>query len=359
MQIIQVETDTDFGHFLNVPKLIYANDPVYIPHIKQELTKLLWKRSKPATLFLAKKDNQFIGRIAAFINDGNKGGIGFFECINDLQTAKALFNAAENHLNNLNISTFEAPVNYGRRDKFWGLLTLGFDSPSYQENYNPNYYKALIEQCGYEQSFVQHTYQIAPEYFNYEKTYGLSKNIFENRDIEIKHIEKNKIKQYARDFTTIYNNAWKKHEHYEPLSYEQVLKTMNAMKPVLREDLAWFTYVKGQPAAFYISIIEINQILKYVNGNMNWLGKLKFLYYRKRVPIKIVRGLIFGVVPEFQAMGITSGMMIKMYEVVKNDPHLAFSELAWIGDFNPRMMHLMEAIGTRQYKEHTTFQKKL
>ena len=361
MQLIEVKSDRLFKAFLGVPKHIYANDPEYIPHILQEITKILWEKPKPGDvgLWLVQDAGRYVGRIAAFINPGNKGGLGFFECIDDPTVARLLLDTGESWLRNESISLVEAPVNYGERDKFWGLLVKGFKNPSYQEPYNPPYYRTFFEDNNYHASIVQSTQEVTPALFNVEKIGPLADEVHNNPDLELRHIEKDNIGKYAADFVTVYNKAWMQHDHFIPLTVEKVGRMMRAMKPVLREDLVWFTYAKGEPVAFYVSIIEINEIFRYLNGNLNWWGKLKFLYYKKVKPITRIRGLVFGVVPEYQGMGITSGMMMKVFNVFKKDPHLKTSELAWIGDFNPRMMKFLEAIGARETKQHITFEKKI
>ena len=131
------------------------------------------------------------------------------------------------------------------------------------------------------------------------------------------------------------------------------------MKPILREDILWFTFNYGKPVAFYLSIIDVNQIFKKLNGKMNLLGKIKFLWYRATLKIDRIRGIIFGVVPEFQNRGLYSAMVMKMYEVVKDDKYLKSTELAWIGDFNPRMHAMFRSINAQKTKLHYTYKKDL
>jgi len=321
MQIVKVDSSKLFRAFLDVPKHIYTDDPEYVPHIRQEIQRILWdnKMHNEVGLWLLFNNNQAVGRIAAFVNKGNKGGLGFFECVNNQEGAHQLFDIGIQWLQSKGLPIVEAPVNCGERDKFWGLMVKGFKKPSYQENYNPPYYEDFFKSFGFEIMIRQSTQEISPDRFN----------------------------------------AWKQHEHFVALSKEKVLKLMKSLKPVMREDLIWFTYDKDKPVAFYVSIIEVNEIFKYLNGNLNWFGKLKFLYFKSRIPITKIRGLVFGVVPTHQGLGITSGMMMKVFELFKTDKHLKTSELAWIGDFNPRMLQLLDSIGAVEIKQHITYQKKI
>jgi hypothetical protein len=361
MRIVSVTDNKLLNVFLSVPNYIYQDDSEYIHPIRQEIKKILWDNKRPneVGLWLLFDGKLAIGRIAAFINKGNKGGLGFFECVDEEVASSLLFDEGVKWLKTQDIYTLEAPVNHGERDKYWGLMVTGFKNPSYQENYNPPYYQRLFESYGFEESFKQSTQEISPDRFNVEKMGKLSEQVEQNPDLEIRHIDKNQLDKYASDFAEIYNGAWKQHEHFEPLTQRKVLKIMKSLKPVMREDLIWFTYDQQKPVAFYISIIEVNEIFKHLKGNLNLIGKLKFLYYKRVTPVTKIRGLVFGVIPSHQGMGITSGMMMKIFNIFKTDKHLKTSELAWIGDFNPRMLQLLETIGAREIKQHITYQKKI
>jgi hypothetical protein len=270
-----------------------------------------------------------------------------------------LFETGIDWLKQKDTNVVEAPVNYGERDKFWGLMVEGFKSPSYQENYNPPYYQGFFEAYGFEKSITQSTQEISPEGFNFDKLSRLAERVARNQNLSIRHIDKNNLRKYAKDFVNVYNVAWTRHEHFLPLTDDKVFKMMQSMKPVLREDLIWFTYDRDRPVAFYVSIIEVNEIFKHLRGNLNWWGKIKFLYLKKTKRVTKIRGLVFGVVPSHQGLGVAAGMMLKVFDIIKKDPYLKTSELAWIGDFNPRMLQLMRSIGAVEIKQHITYQKKI
>jgi hypothetical protein len=90
---------------------------------------------------------------------------------------------------------------------------------------------------------------------------------------------------------------------------------------------------------------------------MNFIGKLKFYYRYKTEKIKKIRGIIFGVIPQYQNKGVYSIMIMKMYEVMHKDPYIQSTELAWIGDFNPKMHSLFESLKAEKVKIHHTFRK--
>ena len=363
MQIREVRSRTDWADFFRVPDLIYQSDSHFIPHLKQDIQRILNPRN-PALkggglkVWVLEDGGSVIGRIAAFYSeDKPKAGIGFFECIDDSQASRMLFEAAINFLRTSSKDIVQGPVNAGERDQYWGLMVNGFSSPAYQENYNPSYYQRLFEEAGFKPGIRQTTQEVTPAEFNLSRMKPLADRVFQDKNIELKHFRIKQLKDFAADLVSIYNAAWKAHEHYVPLTLNQVIRLMKSMKSVIREDLIWFTYFQGKPIAFYVSLPDVNQWFRHVNGNFNWWGRLIFILYKKFQPVNRIRGIVFGVIPEFQGRGITSGMMMKIFEVFENDPHLKSTELAWVGDFNPRMLALLQSLGARETKVHVTYER--
>ena len=98
-------------------------------------------RHGEATRWLLKNDkNMYVGRIAAFINSKKAfsekqptGGIGFFECINCNYASFKLFETAKNWLKERKMEAMDGPINFGERDRYWGLLVKGFENTSSEQ----------------------------------------------------------------------------------------------------------------------------------------------------------------------------------------------------------------------------------
>lgn len=364
MHIEEVVNKQQWKEFFMVPDLIYRDDAQYIPHIKQDIERILGRHNPllyegGCKVWILKEENKLIGRIAAFYTRSNKrAGLGFFECTDDQMAANLLFNAAFDFLRCSGKEGVEGPVNFGERDQFWGLMVKGYVRPSYQENYNPPYYQQLFENYGFEQDIVQTTQELTPAEFNLQKFKPLADKVLSDARFTVRHLELDKLQKYAEDFVTIYNKAWANHTHYVPITARKVIKLLQAIKPVIREELIWFTYAGNDPVAFYVSVIDINQIFKKLNGNLNLWNKLRFLWYKSRVKVDRIRGIVFGVIPEYQGMGLASGMIMKIFEMFEKDKHLKSTELAWVGNFNPKMLNLLKDLGAKETKVHITYYKK-
>lgn len=364
VELIPVITQKDRYVFHQFTRDLYADNEHFISHIDQDVEAIFDAnknsefRNGAAMRWLAYQGNKVVGKIAAFYTRKSQlAGLGFFDSVNSQEVADALFGCGIAWLKSNGWRRVEAPINFGERDKYWGLLVQGFDSPAYQENFNFPYYQELFLNYGFTKIIEQTTSQARPEDIDFEKYKRFTDRLEARSGLRTEHFKLSQMDRFVSDFTEIYNRAWEQHEHFVPFTKARVRALFTEMKPIIREDLLWFLYDGDKPIGFYLSIIDLNQIFKHVNGNMNWWGKLKFLFYQKTLRIDKIRGIIFGVVPQYQNKGVYSIMIMKMYEVMDKDPYITSTELAWIGDFNPKMHALFESLNAKKVKVHYTYEK--
>ncbi len=363
-QLVKVDTKELLKAFIQFPKALYKVDGNYIMPLDKDIRNVFDRKHNPAYLtgdsiqWLLYSGDRIIGRNAAFYNKLPStgvitGGMGFFECIDDQPAANVLFDAAKTWLKSNGCTYMDGPINFGERDSFWGLMVDGFESPSYRENYNFKYYQALFENYGFKPEIGQTTSLIREDIFNFDRFSKLAGRIFANSAYTFDYIHRDNLEKYARDFIEIYNQAWSFHENFEPMTFEKIMGHMKMMKPILVEELNVFAYANGKPAGFYITVLDVNQIFKHVNGKLNLLGKLKFLYYKPKV--KRIRGIVFGVIPQYHNLGLEVAMIMKFREALLKQNRYTENELAWIGDFNPKMLSMFESMGAKPIKKHITY----
>lgn len=357
--------------FLEVPLSIYKNDPNWVRPLDKDINDIfdpeknkLFKHGEAIRWILKDNNDVLIGRIAAFINENTArtseyitGGIGFFECIDSAKAAHHMFDACKEWLSTRGMEAMDGPINFGDRQAWWGLLVEGFTPPTYQMNYNLPYYQHLFESYGFKTYFNQLV-------FNYEIDKPVPQNfqekaarIFKSPAFRFEHISKNNLKKYAADLTQIYNEAWTKMGHFKPARVEQMMTMMKKMLPIMDERIVWFGYFKDRPIAFFIMLPEINQVIRYLNGKLNLVGKLKFAYYRWRGVINKMFGVLFGVVPEFQGKGIDGAIIIAAAKVIQPLKKYRNLEMNWVGDFNPKMVKMVENLETTVVKRYRTYRK--
>tara|TARA_B100000795_G_C22754806_1_gene421023 strand:- start:161 stop:1327 length:1167 start_codon:yes stop_codon:yes gene_type:complete len=373
MKIVEISSKYDIQRFHDLPFLIYKNDPNWIAHIKQEVEvvfnpkKNKYFETGSATRFILEDEHgKIIGRVAAFI-DGKRantfkqatGGMGFFECIEDKKAAFLLFDACKEWLSERDMEAMDGPINFGEKDRYWGLLVSGFNHPPiYANSYNPAYYQSLFEEYGFQTYFNQHNF-IRPLTTEMPEKYRLRfERVNKNKDYSLELIDKKNLKKYAEDFREVYNTAWVTHDNFKGMSEDQAMSMLRKIKPVMEEDLVWFAYFKGKPVAFLIMLPELNQFFQATNGNFNWWGKLKFLWRKLFSKPSFIWGLAFGVTPKFQGIGMESYVLNSAADYLRTKrPNYKDVVVTWIGDFNPKMMHVTKSMGAKKYHDLKTYRK--
>lgn len=369
MKIVEVKDERSRKEFLLLPVRLYKNDSNWIRPLDKDIEGVFdpkvnkfFRHGEAIRWILQDDSGKTIGRVAAFVNrktakttEYSNGGMGFFECINDKKAAFLLFDTCKNWLEQMDLEAMDGPINFGERHNWWGLLVKGFEEPNYCMPYNFSYYQDFFEEYGFGLYFEQYTYHrnvedpLPPVY--QEKADRLNKD----PKFTFEHIRKSKLEKYSEDFRNIYNKAWVKHSGVREMSKAQAMANMKQLKPVLDEELIWFAYYDGEPAAFFIMIPELNQIFKHLNGNLNWWGKLKFLYYKLTGVCKKMFGVAFGVIPEFQGKGLEGAIVMAAAKKIQPSGKYTDFEMNWIGSFNPKMIKICESVGAKVVKTHYTY----
>lgn len=371
MNLIEVKTNKDSKKFINISISINKNEDNWIRPIDNEI-EAIFKTEENITFkngecirWVLEDNNKIIGRIAAFINfktatkdnDQPTGGIGFFECINNQEAANLLFDAGKDWLEKKGMEAMDGPINFGDRDKWWGLLTKGFDvEPNYQCNYNLSYYQDLFENYGFQNYFDQYTYTRKIKDPVNHRLQHKADLIKKDPDYTFEHFNMKKFKKQTKDIITIYNKAWVNHKGVPKMTQEKGEEIINQLKPILEERIIWLGYYKEKPVAFYFNIPDVNQLLKHVNGKFNLIGKLKFLWHKKFNNNQKMLGIIFGVVPEHQGKGVDGAIILAsldtLHDISKKYP---VTEIKGIGDFNKKMILVLKQVGGDICKVHSTY----
>ena len=302
-----------------------------------------------------------IGRIAAFMNKRYKnkndnmtvGGIGFFDCIDDQAAADKLFNTAKEWLQQRGAEAMDGPINFGERDRWWGLLVKGFNSPMYGMSYNPPYYQRLFETYGFKVFFNQECFAMKVKDKLSQKFFDRHAVLAADPGYKAVHIRKDQLEKFAEDFTTVYNKAWAGHGGMKQMRKEIVHKMFLEMKPIMDEEVVWFTYYKDEPIAIWINIPDLNQWFKYLNGKFGALAKLKFLWVKATKKCSRFTGVAFGIIPEFHGKGVDAYMIVEGAKVIQPRDTYEDYEIQWIGDFNPKMINIAQSLGT--FKQKTDY----
>jgi hypothetical protein len=374
MKIAEVITPEEEHQFLLLPVKLYKHAPHWIRPLNKDILSVFDKEKNKAfrhgecIRWILKNDGgETIGRVAAFFdrktankgNDQPTGGMGFFDCIEDKEAAFMLFDRCKAWLQEKGMEAMDGPINFGSRDRWWGLLVDGFDrDPNYQCNYNFPYYREFFESYGFRTYFEQFTFGRKVMEPVTPKLEEKAEKFARNPDYSARHLEKSELGKLPEYIRIVYNKAWANRAETPELSSQQAALFVKQMKPIMDERLLYFAFYKDEPIAFYLSLPEINQIFKYVNGNLNWIGKMKFVWHQWRKTNRKAFGVLFGIVPEHQGSGADGAMILAARDCLQNKyKRYDEYEMNWIGDFNPKMIIVVEQVGGDKVKTHITYRK--
>lgn len=370
MRAVVVNDKSTLKQFHRVAKIIYANDDNYIPHLIQDIDKIfdpaknkLFVKGKAIRWIFYNDSGNLVGRVAAFVNPKTAysenqptGGVGFFESVNDKDVAHFIFDTAKKWLADEGMEAMDGPINFGERNQFWGCLTVNFTDPgSYGMNYNPPYYQELFESYGFQTYFNQYLYRRPVVMPVQEVFIRKVERLKQTSNITVSHVKNKSLEELAQDFRMVYNEAWGGHDHFKPMPLETAQKIINALKSIIDKRIVIFAYHENKPIGFFINIPELNEIFKYVNGNLNLIGKLKFLYHKLIGTPTTMVGIVFGVAREWHGKGIEGAMIHFAGEYINKYTRYKEIIMTWVGDFNPKMLKVCENLGATRFREMKTY----
>ncbi len=376
MQLIEVGTFYDRKEFIDFPKRLYKDDPYWICPLDRQIEEIFDSRknqllqSGEAVRWILKDDNDItVGRMAAFIdperssaNNQPTGGIGFFEVVENREYAFTLFDAGKDWLSRRKIEAMDGPVNFGENDTNWGLLVEGFMQQGFGMPYNKKYYRQFFEDYGFRNYFEQYSYH--REIRSDEGTITgfparfmkIAEWVAKRPGYAFHHFDFRQKHKFVNDFTEIYNTTWSVFkEDFTPIGPEKIEATFRKAKPIIDEELIWFAYFNNKPIAFFILFPDFNQILRHLNGKLHFFNILRFIFFRATHKMTRMRAIVAGVVPSHQNSGVESAIFYHLYGVFRRKPWYRELELSWVGDFNPKMMAIYQAIGAHKVKVHITY----
>ncbi len=370
MHIIPVENRKSESKFLDFPRKLYRNDPNYVVPFDGEIRKAFNRKVNPyfdhgdaVRWIVVNEKNQTIGRIAAFYDRDKdeaetvkSGGCGFFESIDDRQSAFLLFDTAKEWLRENGYDAMTGPINFGENDTNWGCLVHGFVPQGIGMTYNLPYYRELFESYGFRLYYRQFSFHLDLDKPFPERFWKIAEWINNRDGYSYRHFDYKLTSKFVDDTVAIYNQAWESlKEDYTPMDPASLYDELRKVKAIMDPELIWYAYKNNKPIAFFMLLPDANQIFRHLNGKLHLVNKLRFLNYKRKHTITRARGAAAGVVPKFQNSGVESGIFYQMKQVMDRKPHYKQIELSWVGDFNPKMIALYKATGATHAKTHHTY----
>lgn len=313
-------------------------------------------------LFLAYKGKEILGRIATVVDDQyinhyhqKVGFFGLFECLPDYSVAHALFQSAEKWLKEMGMEVIQGPMNLSTNHEC-GLLIEGFDSsPVFMTPYNPRYYRDYLENYGFQK--VKDLYAYFMDFSRYEKG-KLEKKIervLSRRNLRVRPINLKDFQNEAQTVKEIYNSAWGNNWGFVPMTDEEFWYMGKELKKIVVPELALVAELDGKAVGFTLTVPDINQVLKRLNGRLFPWGIFKWFYYYKK--IDLFRALVLGIIEKYRHLGLDLLLYVKLAEAAKKNGYLKW-EISWILEDNVAVHNVLrKRLNAQLYKKYRVFEK--
>jgi hypothetical protein len=370
IDIKPVKGKKELTEFIKLPWKIYKGDPYWVPPLISDMKKILNTKKNPffqhseAELFLARKDGEVVGRIAAILNNNHNkfhnektGFFGFFESINDTEVSKQLLQTAQSWVKQKGMTVLRGPMNFSTNDTC-GFVCEGFDSsPVIMMPYNPKFYLDLVEDFGFKRVKELFAYYFDRDMPMPERFTRIAQKTHQDKSIHFRTINLKDIWNEVELIKTIYNEAWGRNWGFVPMTDAEIKHTAKELKPIADSDIIYFAEVNGEIAGFSLALPDYNQILKDINGRLFPFGLFKLLINKKK--INRIRVITLGVRQKFQnKRGLAPTFYYETYTRGKKKGY-SLAEFSWILEDNVLMNRALEALGAKLYKKYVIYEKSI
>ena len=380
ISVAPVAGKADLAAFIDLAYRLNRSDPNWVPPLRTEMAELLTPGKNPfhdhATmqLFLARRGGVVVGRISAHIDHlalaqppalgmgPGTGNWGLFEA-DDAATALALIAAAEGWLKQQGMTRVLAPISLS----IWeepGLLTMGHDHPpTVMMGHDNPAYQGWIEGDGYRLVKTLKTYDLDithqfPPLIQRIVQSGERNDRVTIRQVKLKHFDRE-----ARIIIDILNDAWSNNWGFVPITEAEIAYTGKKLRPLVREDLILIAEYDGRPVAFMMTLPDLNEALKGLDGRLLPFGWAKLLWWLRRPRGRTIRVPLMGVLRKYQATRLASQLAFMMIEHIRQTAVVNYGftrgEIGWILEDNQGMVAIADAIGCALNKEYSIYEKPL
>jgi GNAT superfamily N-acetyltransferase len=380
LSIRPVATKRDRKAFIDIAYRLNRDDPNWVPPLKSEEAGKIdpkkngWFSHAIGQLFIATRGDQVVGRISAHIDtlaltlppeQGFGPGVGCWGMIEaeDHNAWRALIAAAEGWLKAQGMTRALGPISLS----IWeepGLLVEGHDHPpTVMMGHHKPHYQAWIEEAGYQGVKTLYTYELDitkefPPIVGRIVAAGEK-----NSRIVIRKVNKAKFADEAAIILAILNDAWSDNWGFIPLTQPEIDDVGKKLKPIVFADLIRIAEVDGEPVAFMITLPDLNEAIKPLNGNLLPFGWAKLLLWLRAPKVRTMRVPLMGVVKRLQASRMASQLALMMIEYIRRDAVANFGasrgEIGWILDDNQGMRSIAEIIECTVNKRYEIYEKTL
>ena len=370
-----VRTKKDKKAFVDFAWEVYKNDPAWVPPLKDEVHGLItpgknpWFEHAKAEFWLAERGDKVVGRISAQVDElvqehmaKGIGNWGFLDAL-DEEAAQALIKTAEEWLRRQGMDRALGPISLSIWDEP-GLEIEGFEQdPTAMMGHHRPEYRGWIESAGYDKAKDLLTYEVDIAHWDDPKINRLIAAGERNPHIRIRMVDKSKFNEEARIILNILNDAWSNNWGYVPLTEAEISYAGKKLKPIIYNELVRVAEIDGEPVAFMITIPDINELTKDLNGELFPFNFIKLLWRLRRPRTLRARVPLMGVAKKLHHSRLASMLAFMLIEYTRRDCVSKFGinvgEFGWILEDNKGMLSIAELPGARINHRYRIFEKAL
>ncbi len=367
MEVRPVGSRRELREFIELPFRLHSTSPQWIPPLRLERHLFLSRRFNGLArhgdwrLFLARRGGRVVGRVSAQVDHafnayhGNRWGMfGFLELEDDPEVMAALLEAASEWLRARGRDRLVGPMDFTANDEI-GVLIEGFDrEPMIRQPWHPPSYQRLCEGAGLEKEvdlFMWHLH-ISDRDHMLPIMFELSEQAEREHGVTLRKMTRRSLRRDLDTFAEIYNDAWKRNWGFVPYTKEDLDVYAVDLQFVLASDWFMVAEIDGEPVGVAITIPDINQVLKIMNGRIFPFAWRHLI--GKRRHIDRLRVGFLGVKPEFQHTGVAARLFIEHFDMAASVGPQG-GEMGWILETNTPMNRAMEAMNGKVVKKYRVY----
>ena len=370
-----VVTKSDRRAFVDFAWRVYADDPAWVPPLKSEVHGLLDPRSNPwfqhakAQLWLAERSGNVVGRISAQVDElvekhmgPGTGQWGMFEAL-DGEAAAALMSTVEDWLRTKGMARALGPFSLSIWDEP-GLEIEGFaEAPTVMMGHHRPEYAAWVEAAGHAKAKDLVTYALDIRDWSDPKIDRLLASGAANPRIRIRKVDKSRFAEEAAIILNLLNDAWSDNWGFVPLTEAEIALAAKKLKPIIYEDLVRVAEVDGEAVAFMITLPDINELTRDLDGRLFPFGWAKLLWRLRNPHTRRLRVPLMGVTKKLHNSRIASLLAFMMIEYTRRDAVTKFGathgEFGWILEDNKGMLSIAQLPGASINHRYRIYEKAL
>jgi GNAT superfamily N-acetyltransferase len=367
IEIREVRTQAEKRRFLTFPWKIYRNDPLWVPPLLRDRERAtdphrgMFFRGGYADFFTAYQHGKLAGTLCCSHEnaaDPRECDLGFFESINDLEVAQALFEQAENWATGHGLSVLCGTYNLDREDGR-GILVEGRDRPPVVLcGHNPPYYVELFEKSGFGRRHddnLAYAFQLRDGNPALRRLFGLAEKVRRRRSFRVRGAKMEEVEAEIDRILILQNRALAHlGASYDRAAIEQMVLPL---KDLADPDLVLFIEADGEAVGWFPAVPNFNEVLIHLNGLRHPWDYVRALRFRRRQPRCLAIKSV-AVLPEYWDSGAAVLLFAEMLQraIAKGYQWL---DLSLTGEDNPDTWDLAHRMGAHIYKRYRFFKKEI